>query len=160
MDISFILILALAAGAMFLMTSRTRKQQRAAQNFRAELAPGQEVMTGSGLFGTIVEVDEDKDIITIESTPGSRTRWLRAAIAKRVDEPVEESPVELDEADAEDTATGTTAAYGSAADGTASTTPGSTARDADDLVVPDDLSGLDEGAEKDRDRRDEGTDSK
>ncbi len=40
MDISFILILALAAGAMFLMTSRTRKQQREAQNFRATLAPG------------------------------------------------------------------------------------------------------------------------
>ena len=161
MDISFLLILALAAGAMFLMTSRTRKQQREAQNFRSNLAPGQEVMTGSGLFGTIVDVDEENDIITIESTPGSQTRWLRAAIAKRVDQPVEETTTETDEADADDTATatGTTAAYGSAA-GTTGTTPGSTARDADDLVVPDDLSGLDEGAEKDRDRRDEGTDSK
>ncbi|MGO1242071.1 MAG: preprotein translocase subunit YajC, partial [Cellulosimicrobium funkei] len=58
MDISFILILALAAGAMFLMTSRTRKQQREAQNFRATLAPGQEVMTGSGMFGTVVDVDD------------------------------------------------------------------------------------------------------
>ncbi|WP_255371896.1 preprotein translocase subunit YajC [Cellulosimicrobium sp. CUA-896] len=37
MDISFILILALAAGAMFLMTSRTRKQQREAQSFRSNL---------------------------------------------------------------------------------------------------------------------------
>lgn len=162
MDISFLLILALAAGAMFLMTSRTRKQQREAQNFRSNLAPGQEVMTGSGLFGTIVDVDEENDIITIESTPGSRTRWLRAAIAKRVDQPVEETATETDETDADDTATatGTTAAYGSVAGGATSTTPGSTARDADDLVVPDDLSGLDEGAEKDRDRRDEGPDSK
>lgn len=161
MDISFILILALAAGAMFLMTSRTRKQQREAQNFRANLAPGQEVMTGSGLFGTIVDVDEENDIITIESTPGSRTRWLRAAIAKRVDEPVEESVVEGDEPGTEEapatgTATGAAAAYGTAE----GTTPASSARGTDDLVVPDDLSGLDEGSEKDRDRRDEGTDSK
>ncbi|WP_435735819.1 preprotein translocase subunit YajC [Cellulosimicrobium sp. PMB13] len=151
MDISFILILALAAGAMFLMTSRTRKQQREAQNFRSELAPGQEVMTGSGMFGTIVDVDDEADIITIESTPGAQTRWLRAAIAKRVDTPVEEETEEL--ADGEEPA----AAYGSAA----SISSGSSKDDADDLVVPDDLSGLtDEQADKDRDRRDEGTDSK
>jgi preprotein translocase subunit YajC len=163
MDISFILILALAAGAMFLMTSRTRKQQREAQNFRSNLAPGQEVMTGSGLFGTIVDVDEESDIVTIESTPGSRTRWLRAAIAKRVDQPVEEAAVDADESETVETGTaeatpaaGAPVAYGSAEGASA----GSSTRDPDDLVVPDDLSGLDEGAEKDRDRRDEGTDSK
>lgn len=154
MDISFILILALAAGAMFLMTSRTRKQQREAQNFRSELAPGQEVMTGSGMFGTIVDVDDEADIITIESTPGAQTRWLRAAIAKRVDTPVEEETEEL--AEGEEPAA-PAAAYGSAA----SISSGSSKDDADDLVVPDDLSGLtDEQADKDRDRRDEGTDSK
>ncbi|MCB7137613.1 preprotein translocase subunit YajC [Cellulosimicrobium marinum] len=154
MDISFILILALAAGAMFLMTSRTRKQQREAQNFRANLAPGQEVMTGSGMFGTIVEVDEEADVITIESTPGSRTRWLRAAIAKRIDEPVEETPEESEESVATD---GTGAAYGSAA----SISSGASKDDGDDVVVPDDLSGLtDERVDNDRDRRDEGTDGK
>lgn len=154
MDISFILILALAAGAMFLMTSRTRKQQREAQNFRSELAPGQEVMTGSGMFGTIVDVDDEADIITIESTPGAQTRWLRAAIAKRVDTPVEE---ELAEPAEGEEPVAPAAAYGSAA----SISSGSSKGDADDLVVPDDLSGLtDEQADKDRDRRDEGTDSK
>ncbi|WP_075828502.1 preprotein translocase subunit YajC [Cellulosimicrobium sp. CUA-896] len=113
-------------------------------------------MTGSGLFGTIVDVDEEKDIITIESTPGSRTRWLRAAIAKRVDEPVEETTAEDDGVDAEDTATaGTSAAYGTAPGAAA---PAPSTRDGDDLVVPDDLSGLE--ADKERDRRDEGTDSK
>ncbi|MBD8077912.1 preprotein translocase subunit YajC [Cellulosimicrobium arenosum] len=156
MDFSFILILVLAAGAMFLMTNRTRKQQREAQNFRSLLAPGQEVMTGSGMFGTIVEVDEEADIITIESTPGVQSRWLRAAIAKRVDEPVEET----EEGDLE--ATGdeaTTSAYGSAASISSGTSDG-----AEDVVVPDDLSGLSDDAGKgdERDgsgRRDEGTDS-
>ncbi|QJW36882.1 preprotein translocase subunit YajC [Cellulosimicrobium protaetiae] len=148
MDISFILILALAAGAMFLMTSRTRKQQREAQSFRANLAPGQEVMTGSGMFGTIVDVDEEADVITIESTPGNQSRWLRAAVAKLVEPPVEAE--ETDEASEEDTE------YGSADPGT-STSKG----DVDDLVVPDDLSGLtDDGSEKDRGRRDDGTDTK
>lgn len=150
MDISFILILALAAGAMFLMTSRTRKQQREAQNFRATLAPGQEVMTGSGMFGTIVDVDEDADVITIESTPGNQSRWLRAAIAKLVEPPVEAEETETDEASE------TAAVYGSA-----NADPSTSKGDVDDLVVPDDLSGLtDDGSEKDRGRRDDGTDTK
>ncbi|NMR20129.1 preprotein translocase subunit YajC [Cellulomonas fimi] len=86
MDPSFLIILALAFGAMWLMTSRTRKQQRAAADFRANLEVGQEVMTGSGLYGTVVEVEDD--VITLESTPGNRTRWIRAAIAKVVEPPV------------------------------------------------------------------------
>ena len=95
-----LIILALAFGAMWLMTSRTRKQQREAADFRANLEVGQEVMTGSGLYGTIVDVDGD--VITLESTPGNRTRWIRAAIAKLVPpaEPVEDEVYE-DEADDE-----------------------------------------------------------
>ena len=77
-----LIILALAFGAMYLMTNRTRKQQRQAADFRANLEVGQEVMTGSGLYGTIVDVDGDT--ITLESTPGNHTRWIRAAIAKQV----------------------------------------------------------------------------
>ena len=93
-----LIILALAFGAMWLMTSRTRKQQREAADFRANLEVGQEVMTGSGLYGTIVDVDGDT--ITLESTPGNHTRWIRAAIAKLVT-PVEGDDV-VDE-DADDT---------------------------------------------------------
>ncbi|HEY5553585.1 MAG TPA: preprotein translocase subunit YajC [Cellulomonas sp.] len=83
----FLVVILIAFGAMWLMSSRTRKQQRAAADFRSHLAPGQEVMTGGGMFGTVVAVDDD--IITIESTPGSQSRWLRAAIAKVIEPPVD-----------------------------------------------------------------------
>ncbi|PVU81209.1 preprotein translocase subunit YajC [Cellulomonas sp. WB94] len=85
---------------MWLMSSRTRKQQRAAADFRSHLAPGQEVMTGSGMFGTVVAVDDD--VITIESTPGSQTRWLRAAIAKVIEPPVDADEDDADKDDAAD----------------------------------------------------------
>ena len=75
--------LALAFGVMWLLTNKTRKQQKAAQAFRTTLGPGDEVMTGSGVFGTVVAVDDD--VITIESAPGSQSRWLRAAIARKVE---------------------------------------------------------------------------
>lgn len=94
-NIGLLLILALAFGAMWLMTRRTRKQQAEASKFRANLAPGQEVMTGSGLFGTIVEAEGE--IVTIETSPGVTSRWLRPAIAKLVDPPVPAEDDELDE---------------------------------------------------------------
>ncbi|MDC7120827.1 preprotein translocase subunit YajC [Cellulomonas fimi] len=94
-DLSFLLFVAVAFGLLWLMTSRSRKQQRTAQEFRNNLAPGDEIMTGSGLFGTVVEVDGD--VITVESTPGNRTRWIRAAIAKKVDPPVEDELVDEDD---------------------------------------------------------------
>ncbi len=101
MDISFLIILALAFGAMWLMTSRTRKQQKEAANFRANLTPGQEVMTGSGLFATVVDVEDD--VVTLETSPGVTSRWLRPAIAKLVDPPVVvDEDLDEDELDEDD----------------------------------------------------------
>ena len=94
------LILAVALGALWLMSSRTRKQQRAAQEFRNNLVPGDEVMTASGLLGTVVAVEDD--VITLESSPGAHTRWIRAAIAKKIEPPVEEIADVEDDDDLED----------------------------------------------------------
>lgn len=105
-------------GFMFFMSSRQRKQMKEQQAFRSELQPGHEVMTASGLFGTIVAIDEATDRVTIESA-GSRSVWLRAAISKRVDSVAGEAvPAQAAEA-------------------------GSIAPADADVIVPDDLSGLD-----------------
>jgi preprotein translocase subunit YajC len=92
MDATFLIILVLAVGGLWLMSSRQRKQQAAANEFRNNLVAGDEVMTGSGLFGTVVDVEGD--VVTLESTPGQRTRWLRAAIAKKIEPPVEADEIE------------------------------------------------------------------
>ena len=86
---------------MFWMTSRTKKRQRAAEEFRDNLGVGQEVMTGSGLFGTIVAVGDAR--VTLRSGNGadaSTSEWLRQAIAKVV-EPVQslDEDVRADAAD-------------------------------------------------------------
>ena len=125
MDPSIIILFVVLAALMFFMSSRTRKQQKQQAQFRSALAPGQEVMTGSGMVGTVVEIDDEADTITIESTPGTQTRWLRAAIAKRMDTRVEDT--EDDGAETSDAADD--AGSIASADGT--------------VDVPDDLSGLD-----------------
>jgi preprotein translocase subunit YajC len=130
---------ALVIGVMWLMTSRNRKTQRQAADFRANLEVGQEVMTGSGLYGTVVAVDGDT--ITLESTPGNHTRWIRAAIAKLVPPAEDPTDDEVDHAtlvaddttltDADDAAHRAVQDYG--------TTPR-----VDRIDIPDDLSTLDE----------------
>jgi preprotein translocase subunit YajC len=95
-NLSFLFILIIAFGALWLMSSRTRKQQRAASEFRNNLVVGDEVMTGSGLFGTVVDVEDD--VITLETSPGgSRTRWIRAAVAKKIEPTVEDTTLDDDE---------------------------------------------------------------
>jgi preprotein translocase subunit YajC len=94
-DPTFLVIIVVALGAMWLLQSRQRKMQREQLSFRDNLQPGQEVMTSSGMYGTVVAVEDD--VITIESTPGNETRWIKAAIAKLVEPPVEEDGT-LDEA--------------------------------------------------------------
>jgi preprotein translocase subunit YajC len=102
MDYSFIILLVVAFGGLLFMSNRSRKQQREAQDFRANLVVGDEVMTGSGLFGTVSAIDDD--VITLESTPGVETRWLRAAIARKVEPPVVEDDEDATGDDAADDA--------------------------------------------------------
>jgi len=123
-NFSFLIILIIAFGALWLMSSRTRKQQRAASEFRNNLMIGDEVMTGSGLFGTVVDVEDD--VVTLETSPGgSRTRWIRAAVAKKIEPVVEDTTLVDDEIEP--------------ADGEADRL----ARADDEVIdVPDDLSSL------------------
>jgi len=98
-DPTFLIILVIGLGAMWLLSSRQRKAQREQLSFRDNLQPGQRVMTGSGMYGTVVEVDGDE--VTLESTPGQQSVWIKAAIARLVEPPVADED-ETDEADGDD----------------------------------------------------------
>jgi preprotein translocase subunit YajC len=67
---------------LVLIIMRTRRQQREMAEMQQRLTPGQEVMTSSGLFGTIVEVHPDS--VTLQVADGVRTRWAKPAIARVV----------------------------------------------------------------------------
>jgi preprotein translocase subunit YajC len=146
-----LILVAILLVVMFFMSSRTRKQQRAAAEFRNNLTVGTKVMTASGMIGTVVDVDDSNDQVTIESFPGNPTTWLRAAISKQIDEPVAEDE---DTDEAGDDAT-------DESDITAKSETASTiSPDAND--VPDDLSGLDTAQREYREqqRRDADADGK
>jgi preprotein translocase subunit YajC len=97
MDPILIGFLAIAIVGLLFMNSRARKRQAESTAFRQSLEPGQEVMTASGLFGTVTAVHGDR--VTLASAGGAETVWLNAAIAKLVEPEPEDEP---DEADSDD----------------------------------------------------------
>lgn len=125
--VELFIIGAVAIGAMFLMSRRNQKMQRAQTEFRNTLVVGDDVMTASGLFGTVVDVD-DPEKVTLETEPGgARTQWLRQAILRKIEPVVEDEPADAPDDEA-------TEAVGD---------------DAGPVDVPDDLSSLPPAATKD-----------
>ena len=79
---AFALPLLLLVGFYFLLIRPQRNRQRAQQALISALEVGDEVLTTGGIFGTIVEID-DEGVLTVEIAPGTRVRILRQGIAQR-----------------------------------------------------------------------------
>lgn len=87
MDPIMLIFLLAIFGLLFFMMNKNRKRQREVTDMRTNLEVGQEVMTSSGLYGTVTAVEGN--VVTIESTPGNPSRWFIQAIGKKVDPAVE-----------------------------------------------------------------------
>ncbi|MEU0565369.1 preprotein translocase subunit YajC [Nonomuraea sp. NPDC005983] len=87
----------------FLLIRPQRKRQQEAAQMQNSLTPGARVMTTTGLFGTVVAVDNE-DVI-LEVAPGIETRWVKAAIGRVVtpgDAPAEPEADEAKDVDKDD----------------------------------------------------------
>lgn len=76
------LLFIVAAFYMFIVRPN-RKRMRAMQEAQAALAPGREVITAAGIYGTIRDVDADS--FTMETAPGVTMRVARGAVMKLVE---------------------------------------------------------------------------
>jgi len=84
----------------FLLIRPQQKRRREQQEMQNKVGVGAEVMTVGGLYGTIV--DSDDESITIEVAPGVTNRYAKGAIG-RVVRPAD--AVDADEEEAEDEVT-------------------------------------------------------
>lgn len=75
-------LILLFAVMYFLMIRPQQRRRREAQQLQSQLAPGDEVVTIGGLYGTIVDTDDET--VTLEISPGVHTRYARPAIARVV----------------------------------------------------------------------------
>ncbi|MCQ9366911.1 preprotein translocase subunit YajC [Brevibacterium sp. 91QC2O2] len=77
-----ILIVVVAAMLIFFMFSNKKKQKARAEQMKNDLVPGASVMTSSGIYGTVVSVDEADNKVTIESGPGTILVFHKQAIGQ------------------------------------------------------------------------------
>jgi preprotein translocase subunit YajC len=80
----FLLILMLGVLAyMFFLRPRSQQARRQRETLQ-QVSVGDEVLTGAGIFGRVLDVEADR--ITIETAPGTRITVLRSTIARRLTE--------------------------------------------------------------------------
>ena len=71
---------------LFLMMRSQRKKAAQQQDLQSSAGIGSEIMTTAGIFGTIVDEDEDEGTIVLEIAPGTQIKLIRGAIARVVSE--------------------------------------------------------------------------
>src|SRR4051812_34683133 len=105
LDPMSILLFVMLGVFIFMMFRRNKKTQQQQAALQSKFAPGVEVMTGFGLFGRIVDIDETENKVTLELSPGNLATVHRQAVTKVVDpaaepaaQPVDDSPVVRDDA--------------------------------------------------------------
>ncbi|HEY3006689.1 MAG TPA: preprotein translocase subunit YajC [Micromonosporaceae bacterium] len=103
-----LLFIILLFGVMYFMMIRPQqRRRREAQQMQSTLGAGDEIVTIGGLYGTVVDADDEA--VTLEIAPGVHARYARGAVARVVNsassadddddmEPVE-SPVQSEKTD-------------------------------------------------------------
>lgn len=83
----FSLFMIAALGLLiYFMFRNSRKQRQAQQDLQENLIPGAEVMTSFGLFATVMSIDDDTNVATIDAGSGTVLRVHRQVLTKVIDD--------------------------------------------------------------------------
>jgi preprotein translocase subunit YajC len=79
----FLISIVLLGGAFWLLIVRPRQRQMAAHSrLMGELAEGDEIMTSSGIYGTVERIEDT--VVHVRIAPEVTIRVVRGAIARRI----------------------------------------------------------------------------
>jgi preprotein translocase subunit YajC len=79
-------------GVVFFWFRSRQTNARRTRDTLMDLSAGDEVLTGAGIFGTVLDVEPDR--VTLETAPGTRITVVRSTIARRITEPDRNSVAE------------------------------------------------------------------
>jgi len=85
MDPFNLLMVAVLALMVIFMIRNSRKQKADREALVAKVVKGANVMTTSGIFGTILSIDVEQNEILLETTPGTKLRIHRQAVTSVVE---------------------------------------------------------------------------
>jgi preprotein translocase subunit YajC len=80
-----LLMVAVLAVMVIFMIRNSRKQKADRESLQKKIVTGAEVMSTAGIYGKVVSINDEANEIVIESTPGTKLRLHRQAIASVVD---------------------------------------------------------------------------
>ncbi|WP_228511891.1 preprotein translocase subunit YajC [Clavibacter sp. VKM Ac-2872] len=103
MDPFTLIMFAVLALLIFFMFRNSRKRQKDLAALQTQMVPGAEVMTASGVYGTLVSFDEENNLAYLEVAPGTVLKLHRQTIARVVEPTVaDDASVLVDDAPAAD----------------------------------------------------------
>ncbi|MBM7410993.1 preprotein translocase subunit YajC [Clavibacter michiganensis] len=103
MDPFTLIMFAVLALLIFFMFRNSRKRQKDLAELQTQMVPGAEVMTASGIYGTLVSFDEENNLAYLEVAPGTVLKLHRQTIARVVEPTVaDDASVLVDDAPAAD----------------------------------------------------------
>lgn len=85
MDPTFILLIVALGAFIVFQIFQGRKRRRETDERQSKFLPGAEIMTNYGLYGTILTLDDETNVATIETTPGTVLKIHRQTILKIAD---------------------------------------------------------------------------
>ncbi len=100
--LALFLPLVLMGGVFYFLLIRPQQRRvRAQQALVNAIEVGDEVMTNGGIFGSVIAIDDDEGIVTVEIAPGTQVRMVKSGIARRLTED-EDDYADEDESEEED----------------------------------------------------------
>jgi preprotein translocase subunit YajC len=102
--VAFLPLLLMGGIFYFLLIRPQQRRAKAQQALLRSVEVGDEIVTTAGVFGTVIEIDDVDDIVTVEIAPGTRIRMVRAGIGRVVsdDDETLDDEVEADAPDGQD----------------------------------------------------------
>jgi preprotein translocase subunit YajC len=80
--VTLLLFVLLLVGMYFLMIRPQQRRARETREMQRSVGPGAEVMTTSGIYGTVTEIDQEDDTVVLEISTEVHVRFARAAIGR------------------------------------------------------------------------------
>lgn len=98
---SLIIIVVLFVIAWVVLILPKQRELRRHNSLLSTLAVGDEVMTGSGMYGTLVEINDDS--VLLQVAPGTELKVALRSIAAKVVPPVADEVTSADATDSDST---------------------------------------------------------
>jgi preprotein translocase subunit YajC len=83
--VTFAPLLLLGLVFYFLLIRPQQRRTRAQQALLRSIEVGDEVVTGGGIFGHVIDIDEDEDVLTLQIADGVEIKIMRGGIGRKID---------------------------------------------------------------------------